>query len=117
MYLCIPYSCIHVFLIHVLMYYTSPSPSLDPSGLAALQIPRATRRNFAHTLPHPPSTRRDLPRCKSPARPAGTSLNLNLNLTLPRPVGTRHAANPPRDPSGLATLQIPRATRRDFAQP
>jgi hypothetical protein len=60
---------------------------LDPPGLAALQIPR--------------STRRDSLRCKSPARPAGT----------------RCAANLPLDPPGLAALQIPRSTRRDFPQP
>jgi len=34
-----------------------------------------------------------------------------------RPVGTCHAANAPLDPPGLATLQMPRSTRRDFAQP
>jgi hypothetical protein len=36
------YSCTLVFLT-----LTLTSPPLDPSGLAALQIPRTTRRNFA----------------------------------------------------------------------
>jgi len=95
----------------------------------------------------PRSIQRDLPRCKTPARPAGTSLNLNLILNLilnlnlmslvysiihvfyyscillfmysiihvfyysiiPQP--------PPLDPAGLAALQIPRPTHRNFAQP
>jgi hypothetical protein len=72
---------------------------------------------------------RDLLRRKSTARPVGTSLNLNLILNLnlnlklfmysiihvfyysiiPQP--------PPLDPAGPATLQSPRPTRRNFAQP
>jgi len=83
-------------IIHVLYYSftllfmysgTLNLPPLDPTGLAALQIPR--------------STRPDSPRCKSPARSDGP----------------RRAANPPLDPTGLAALQIPRSTRRNFAPP
>jgi hypothetical protein len=41
------YSCIHVF------FSTSTSPALDPSGLAALQFPRSTRRDFAQPFDPP----------------------------------------------------------------
>jgi hypothetical protein len=62
------------------------NPTPDPSGLPTLQIQR--------------STRRDSPRCKSHARPVGTSLNLYL-------------APAALDPPGLPGLQVPRPTRRD----
>jgi hypothetical protein len=44
------------------------------------------------------------------AQPSGSGqrLNVNLNLNLP---------SHPLDPTGLAALQIPRSTRRNFAQP
>ena len=44
------------------------------------------------------------------------TLILNLNL-LPLSTLTSTSTSPALDPAGLAALQIPRATRRDFAQP
>jgi len=44
------YSIIHVFLYSIILIL---SPSLDPSGLAMLQIPRATRRDFAQPFDPP----------------------------------------------------------------
>jgi len=70
---------------------------------------------------------RDLLRRKSTARPVGTSLNLNLILILnlmSLVYSIIHVfyyscipQTPPLDPAGLAALQSPRPTRRNFAQP
>ena len=76
------HSCIQLFMYSFILLFSS-SPPPDPARPAALQNPRPIRR--------------DLPRCKAPARPAGTSLNLTLlSLTctaFPPAGGLRGALN------------------------
>jgi len=110
------HSCIQLFMYYFILLFSS-SPPPDPARPAALQNPRPIRR--------------DLPRCKAPARPAGTSLNLNLILNLILNLNLMSLVysiihvfyysiipqTPPLDPAGPAALQSPRPTRRNFAQP
>ena len=46
------YSIIHVFYYSIIPAFPQPA-SPGPSGLAALQIPRSTRPNFAQPQPQP----------------------------------------------------------------
>ena len=78
--------------------FVSTSPALDPSGLAALQIPRSTRRDFAQPQPFDPST-------GSGESSSGRRLNLNLLYQLPQNI-LNTPCNSPIGIIGLHTRKI-----------